>query len=166
MSWIGIGVVTAPHGVHGEVRVRVDTDFPERFAEGATLRFKGPGDAPARCLEVVAVRWHKGQALLTLAGVDDRDAADALRGAEIVVDRDEVKPLPAGTWYIFELEGLDVFDTAGNHLGVLQEVLGGLANDVYIVKGEREILIPAIKQVIREVDLEKRRMTVELLEGL
>jgi len=76
-----------------------------------------------------------------------------------------VKPLPEGTWYIFELEGLDVYTTQGVWLGVLTEVLQPGANDVYVVKRDgRETLLPAIKQVIVGVDLERRRMTVNPLE--
>jgi len=180
VKWVGIGLVTAPHGVHGEVRVRVDTDFPERFEEAKTLTLllaSEPGDrAPrtaseraalqSRAFDVEGIRSHKRMLLLKLKGVDDRDAAEKLRNAEIVIRPDQVKPLPEGSWYIFDLEGLEVFDEEGRRLGVLDEVLQSAANDVYVVKGEREILIPAIKDVIREVDVAGGRMTVKLLEGL
>lgn len=116
--------------------------------------------------EVEESRAHKGGFLVKLAGVDDRDLADALRGVQVVVRRDQLMPLPENTWYVYELEGLQVYTEAGEHLGVLDEVLFTGGNDVYVVKGEREILLPAIRQVIREVDVAAGRMVVHLLEGL
>lgn len=188
LDWVIIGTVTAPHGVHGEVRVKIETDFPERFTEAERLTFRmapnaaapARGGAPtvrpetrghvaaSREIGEIAVeeaRPHKGMMLLKLAGHDDREAAEKLRGAQVVVPRDAVRPLPAGTWYVFDLEGLDVYTRDGIHLGVLTEVLHPGANDVYVVRGEgRETLLPAIKQVILDVDLTQRRMTVEPLE--
>jgi 16S rRNA processing protein RimM len=203
VKWVGIGTVTAAHGVHGEISVRVETDFPERFEESPTLDFRlpappstaspeaappprGSGQGPVsrptkpprrpsspsgapgeiRRLTVTGARLHKGSYLLKLAEITTRDAAEALRGAEVVIPRDQVKPLPDGRWYIFDLEGLDVVDEHGTPLGVLREVLQGAGNDVYVVQGEREILLPAIKQVILDVDLPNNRMRVHLMDGL
>lgn len=172
-DWITIGTVAAPHGVHGELRVKIETDFPERFTETDQLTFLPPAarggreqeEERPRAYAVEAARPHRGMFLLTLAGVASREDADRLRGHRVVVRRDEVKPLPEGTWYIFELEGLDVYTTQGVWLGVLTEVLQPGANDVYVVKRDgRETLLPAIKQVIVGVDLERRRMTVNPLE--
>ena len=160
--------MTAPHGVRGEVRINIETDFPERFAprEVFSARFpEGSGKGLLR-LEVESARPHKQAMLVKFAGVDTRDAAEALRGAEIVIPREEVRPLPDGSWYIFELEGLEVYTEDGTRLGVLTEVLQGAGNDVYVVQGEREILLPAIKQVVLDVDRDARRMKVHLLDGL
>ena len=169
---ITIGVVTAPHGVRGEVRVKIETDFPERFTDATHLTFALPsstgekgGASTTLEIEVEEARPHRGMILLKLAGHDDREAAERLRGARVVIARSEVRPLPEGTWYIFDLEGLEVYTREGNHLGVLAEVLHPGGNDVYVVKKDgRELLLPAIKQVILEVDLERRRMTVDPLE--
>jgi 16S rRNA processing protein RimM len=164
LDWIGIGAVAAPHGVHGEVRVKVDTDFPERFHDGAVLTLRQHGKISTR--RVVGVRPHKTMMLIFFEGVQSREDADKLRGAEIVIRRDEVRKLPEGSWYIFELEGLEVYDVHGERLGILKQVLQSAANDVYVVQGAREVLIPAVKHVIKEVDLQARRMTVDLPEGL
>lgn len=164
-DFITIGTVTAPHGVRGEVRVKIETDFPERFTDSARLRFLFPSQATPKTLEVEEARPHKGMILLKLVGHDDREAAERLRGARVVIARDEVRPLPEGTWYIFDLEGLDVYTRDGAYLGVLTEVLHPGGNDVYLVKhGARETLLPAIKQVIVDVDLTRRRMTVDPLD--
>lgn len=192
-DWVIIGTVTAPHGVHGEVRVKIETDFPERFTEAERLTFlEAPSSpdrsrrdprstergergapqagsrsevAPPREIDVEDARPHKGMMLLKLAGHDDREAAEKLRGALVVVPRQAVRPLPEGTWYVFDLEGLEVFTRDGVRLGILTEVLHPGANDVYVVRdGGRETLLPAIKQVILDVDLTRRRMTVEPLE--
>lgn len=180
MKWVGIGVVTAPHGIHGEVRVHVETDFPERFADGADITLLTPPQGPVRRKVSIAerdtwpatrrriahVRPHKGFMLLELEGIEDRDAAETLRGCEIVIPRSQVKPLPEGQWYLFELEGLEVYDQNGTIVGILEEVLQGAANDVYVVRAAdgREVLVPAVKQFLKEVDIAKGRMTVELLE--
>jgi 16S rRNA processing protein RimM len=163
-DWITVGVIGAPHGVRGEVRVKIETDFPDdRFKQGDDLTMLVDGQP--RAMHVEDARSHKGMVLLKLEGVDDRDQAEKLRGREIVIRRAEVKPLPEGTWYIFELEGLEVYDRQGRHLGVLSEVLHPGGNDVYVVKkGRAETLIPALKQVILEVDLKERRMVVDPLE--
>lgn len=164
-DFVTIGTVTAPHGVRGEVRVKIETDFPERFTESDRLTLLFPSKSTPRELEVEEARPHKGMILLKLAGHDDREAAERLRGARVVIARDEVRRLPEGTWYIFDLEGLDVYTRAGGYLGVLTEVLHPGANDVYLVEHEgRETLVPAIKQVIVEVDLARRRMTVDPLD--
>lgn len=183
MKWVGIGVITAPHGIHGEVRVHVETDFPERFADGADITVLTPPkdqvgrrkvsqaerDAwPATRHRIVHARPHKGFMLLELEGIEDRDAADTLRGAEIVIPRSQVKPLPEGRWYVFELEGLEVYDQNGHIVGILEEVLQGAANDVYVVRAAdgKEVLVPAVKHLLREVDIDKGRMVVELLEEI
>ncbi len=166
MSWIGIGRVAAPHGVRGELRVKIETDFPERFEAGNELTLlSGPQGSP-RTYRVLGSREHKGMMLLQLQGVETRDDADKLRGVEIVVPRHEVKPLPEGSYYIFDLIGLDVFDTQGSPLGKLAEVLHPGGNDVYVIRGEREILVAAVKQFIKEVDVSARRMVIDPPEEL
>jgi len=182
LKWVGIGVITAPHGIKGEVRVHLETDFPERFADGADLTLLMPPEGPQRRKvstaerdawpvtrrRIVHARPHKGFMLLELEGIEDRDAAEALRGAEIVVPRDQVKPLPDGRWYIFELEGMQVYDQHGTIVGILEEVLQGAANDVYVVRAAdgKEVLVPAVKHLLKEVDVARGRIVVELLEEI
>src|SRR5690554_4604612 len=107
--------------------------------------------------------------LVKLEGLDDRDSAQALRGALLQVARDAVHPLPPGEYYVFEIVGLAVYDETGRHLGVVADVLETRANDVYVVDradGQGELLLPAIRDVILRIDLEQGRMDVRLLPGL
>lgn len=183
MKWVGIGIITAPHGIKGELRVRAETDFPERFDAGEIITVLHPPDDkpkrrrvthderdawPVSRHEIQESRPHKGFFLLKLKGVEDRDAAEKLKGCEVVVRREDVKPLPEGQWYIFELEGLEVYDQDGKMVGILEEVLQGAANDVYVVRTAegKEVLVPALKHLLKEVDIEKGRMQVEILEEI
>ena len=105
--------------------------------------------------------------ILRFAEVADRTAAENLVGWELQVPAGEIPELPAGEYYTFELEGLEVVTESGDRLGVLEEVLDLPAHDVYLVReGEREILLPATEEVVKEIDLDQRRMVVHLIEGL
>ena len=158
-----IGEVLRPQGVKGEVRVRVLTDFPERFR---TLKRVYLGQA-LRSATVEGVRFHQGCALLKLAGYNDRTAAESLRGVLVQIPVEEAMPLEEGEYYFYQIVGLAVQTTAGEYLGRVREILVTGANDVYLVRGPRgEILLPAIDEVIREVDLEAGRLIVTLPEGL
>jgi 16S rRNA processing protein RimM len=117
-------------------------------------------------LTITGVRYHKGMALLTFAEVGDMAAAQRLRGCFLQVPAADLPPLPEGRYYIYQLVGLSVWEK-DVCLGALTEVLQPGSNDVYIVReGSREILVPALKSVIKGVDLAARRMDVELPAGL
>jgi 16S rRNA processing protein RimM len=104
---------------------------------------------------------------LKLAGIDDRTAAEAMRGALVRVPIEQAVELPPGSYFWHEIVGLRVQDTRGRALGTVAEVLATGSNDVYVVRDERrELLIPAIKDVVREIDLEQGRILIELLPGL
>jgi 16S rRNA processing protein RimM len=106
--------------------------------------------------------------LLKLAGCDDRDAAERLRGAWLQIPETEALPLADDEYYLYELQGLQVLDEAGERLGELVDVIETKANNVFVVHDDagQELLLPDIPQVIREIDFENGRMTVHLLPGL
>ena len=117
-------------------------------------------------IPVESARFFKDTVLLKLRGVDDMDRAERFRKAELLVERKDAVPLKENEYYAADLLGMQVYEKE-RHLGELTEVLTTGANDVYVVKDEnREILIPAIKECIRNVDVEENRMEVHLLEGL
>ena len=155
---IAIGRIVAPHGVRGELRVAVLTEFPERFLDMKHVIVEGKGE-----MAVKGVRAHQELILLTLDGVQDRDAAAALRGRLLQVTRADLTPLPEGQFYVFDLVGVKVFDEAGQELGVLEEVLQPGANDVYLIRRTDggEMLLPALRSVVLTVDLPGRRMVVK-----
>lgn len=164
---VSIGQVTAPHGVRGEVRVLPLTDFPQRFREVKRLFVKRP-DAAAEERRVERARLHKQFVIVKLEGIDTRDQAETLRRALLQVAPEEVYPLPEGYYYVFQIVGLRVFDEDGRELGVVDDVLFTGANDVYVVKTTdgREMLLPAVDEVVRRIDVAGGRMEVRLLPGL
>jgi len=158
-SAVCVGRIGAPHGLRGEVNVEPLTDFPERFDSGSRLWLDG---APRL---VQGSRWRGRQVLLKLEGVDSRTEAEALRGKELMAP--QAQPLAAGRYYLHDVLGLRVEDEAGALLGRIEDVLSTGANDVYVVRGERgELLLPAIEDVVREVDVAGGRIVVALLPGL
>lgn len=167
-SYVVVGQVRRPHGIRGEVRVEILTDYPERIAQHDYLYLAHP-EMPddVKRYELESVRSHKGVLLVKLAGCDDRDTAEELRGMLVQVPLEDAVPLEEGEYYHFQLEGMDVVTETGEWLGRVGEVLRGGAHDVYLVRGPRgEILLPAVEDVILELDLEVRRITVHLLPGL
>lgn len=156
------GRITAPHGVAGAVRLATNTDFPERLLSAQSWLLRMPGGELREC-RVEEARPHKGMVVAKLAGVDDRNAAEALRGAEVVVDPADLEPLPEGEYYWHELLGLEVITIEGRRLGAIREIIQTGSNDVYVTP---EALIPAIREVIEEVDLAAGVMRIRPLPGL
>jgi len=161
---ITIGRVGAPQGIHGELRVIPLTDFPERF-EGLKEKVIMVGD---ELLHVESVRYHKQFVLMKFREYAVREDARALTGRLLTVAREDAAPLGPGEFYTFDIIGLHVFDMAGAELGVVEKVLRTGSNDVYQARGVdgRELLIPALKAVVKEIDVKGGRMTVELPDVL
>jgi 16S rRNA processing protein RimM len=163
-----VGRVLRPHGVRGELRVEIITDHPERLARHSDFYLARP-DAPqeVRRYSVEGLRFHKEVLLLRLDGCDDRNGADELRGMLVQIPIEEAVPLEEGEYYLFQLIGVRVETESGEWLGQVVEVIETGANDVYVVRGPRgEVLLPAVDEVVLELDLESKRMVVRLLPGL
>lgn len=165
-EYITIGKIVNTQGCRGEVRVLPLTDFPERFRE--TGRVIGATPAGKRDLTIERARPHKKFIVVKFKEVEDMSAAEALKGCLLQVPRDELVKLPEGSFYIFDIIGLFVCDSSGNPLGEVTDVIQTGANDVYVVEqgGAKPLLVPALKQVVKEISLADRRMVVELPEGL
>jgi 16S rRNA processing protein RimM len=166
--YLAVGRVLRPHGIRGELRVEVVTDFPERLDQHAVF-YLAPPNAPesVQSYPVQGMRWHKGVLLLKLVGCDDRNAADGLRGKLVQIPIEDAVPLEEGEYYHFEMSGVRVETEGGEQLGRVVEVLSTRANDVYVVRGPGgELLLPAVEGVVRELDVEGRRMVVRLLPGM
>jgi 16S rRNA processing protein RimM len=164
---LAVGQVVGVHGVRGELKVEILTDDPDRLGRLRRV-YVGRGDEEPQPVRLAGCRLHQGRALIKLAGCDDRDAAVALRGSFLQIPLAEANPLGEGEYYEHQILGLAVWTAAGEPLGEVVEILHTGANDVYVVRGpgHKEILIPAIANVVRQVDLEAGRLIVELLEGL
>ncbi len=165
LRYLAIGKVVRAHGVRGELSVTVLTEFPERFEVTEWIYLGDEYEAEPYRLE--GYRWHKKNILLSLAGVTDRTTAERLKGQFVQVPLDEAMPLPPGTYYLHQLIGLEVVTPAGQPLGRVVDILETGANDVYVVAGDdREMLLPAIPEVVQAVDIEKGQMVVKIIEGL
>ena len=164
--YIAIGRIVRAHGVRGELSVVVLTDFPERF-EITEWVYLGD-EFEAEPYKIVKHRWHKDNVLLTLDGVADRTEAEQLKGLLVQVPIEETMPLAEGDYYLYQIIDLPVVTTQGQTLGTISNVLETKANDVYVVscEGQKEILLPAIPDVIKQVDLKAGKVVVELLDGL
>lgn len=162
-----VGQVTGAHGVRGELKVNVLTDDPQRFGRLARVFLGREHEEPVPWL-LEGFRLHKSRILLKLHGCDDRTAAEAFRHCLVQIPVEEALPLAEDEYYEHQILGLAVWTASGQHLGKLTEILYTGANEVYVVHSpdQREILIPAIEEVVLEIDLEAGRLTVELPEGL
>jgi 16S rRNA processing protein RimM len=162
-DFLAVGRVLRPHGVRGELLLASLTDFPEHLSQQKTV-YLGEPPVPH---PLAGVRIHRGQLIIRLADCGDRAAADAYRDQIVQIEAQSAAPLPPGLYYHHQLIGLAVYTEDGEPLGELAEVLETGANDVYVVNGPQgELLLPVIADVIRGVDLEARRLTVHLLDGL
>jgi 16S rRNA processing protein RimM len=156
-----VGHILAPWGIRGELKVEVLTDFPERFAPRKVVYLN------TNPLEIESCRYHKHHLILKLATIDSIEAADKLRGQDLTIPGSELYLLPQGQYYTFQLIGLKVVTTEGQTLGLVTDIMSTASNDVYIVEGKRgEILIPAIEDVVKSIDLKKGEMVIEAIEGL
>ena len=164
-----IGSVVGSHGVRGEIKVQILTDDPHRFGLLKQV-FIGLEDQEPTPWTLEGFRLHKGRALLKLEGCDDRSMAESLRPNLVLIPLEEAIPLEEDEYYEHQIVGLEVWTTSGEQLGKVEDILYTGANEVYIVRdqapGGREILIPAIEDVVVEIDLEAGRITIEPLEGL
>ncbi len=160
-EFLVVGRILAPFGTRGEVKVQVETDFPDRFTPGRAVYLNG------RPLEIESSRAHRKHRLVKFAGIDTIEDAEKVRHQDLSITRSELQPLDSDQYYMFQLMGLDVLTTEGEILGEIVDIIVTGSNDVYVVRGGRgEILIPAIEDVVKLVDLENRQMTIEAIEGL
>ena len=156
-----VGLIRGFSGLHGEVRVEIATADPQRFSPG-TLLFVGD-----TATQVQKARKYKKGIVLKLEGIDDRNQAEALMGQPLLVPEEDVPPLPEGDYYYFQILDMQVWTREDEFLGTIQEILHTGSNDVYVVRQQKqEVLVPALEDVILEVDVKKQRMVVDLPEGL
>ena len=143
------------------MKVQVLTDFPHRFSPGSQLLLD------AQPTEVQSSRHYKGGLIVKLKDINSRNAAEALRGKSLQVSKDHVEPLPTGRYYHFQILDMQVWTKEGRLLGIVKEILSPGSNDVYVVRDDsKEVLVPALEDVVLAVDIERGRMTVDLPEGL
>ena len=163
-----VGVITSPHGVVGEVNVFPTTDDPRRFKRlKEVILVQGKTE---RNVKIESVKFFKQMVILKLAGFDDRDAVEKLRNCSLFVERENAVRLQKDEYFIADLMGLKVLDDdkGGEEIGILEDVMETGANDVYVIRlaDGRELLLPAIKQCVIDVNVEEGFIRVHILEGL
>ena len=161
---ITIGKITRHQGNKGEVRVKPLTDFPERFEELEQLKLiKGRMEKEVR---IEKIRFHKGYVILKFVDVDDIGAAMDYKGFEIKIPKEDRYQLAKDVYYVEDILGVEVYQ-GDEFLGILDSIIETGANDVYKVnQAGEQILVPALKEVIKEVNLEVGKVVVELPAGL
>jgi 16S rRNA processing protein RimM len=164
-DWVAIGEVVGSFGVRGELKIVPLTDFPDRFTRTPTV-YLGEDYRP---YQVQRAHPHKQHILLTLAGVEDRDAAERLRGLRVWVPASELTPLAADQFYLHDLIGLRVRHVDGRDLGVIADVIVTPGTDLFLIRGTpngQDVLLPAVKAFVKAVDLAAGMVLVDPIPGL
>jgi 16S rRNA processing protein RimM len=157
---VSVGRVVSVHGVHGDLKVESLTDFPERFRAGSRLWLEGVPRTVERS------RQQGKMLVVKLEEIDSRTQAEALRGEQLMVPQAQAIEQES-VYYLHDIIGLEVVEASGNALGEVVDVLATGANDVYVVQGMTgQMLLPALDDVIKHVDLAARRILVDVPEGL
>ena len=161
-----VGIVTSTHGVRGEVKVYPTTDDVKRFKKLKDIILDTGKEKLA--LEIEGVKFFKQMVILKFKGLDNMNDVEKFRQKSLYVTRANAVRLRKDEYFIADLIGIKVFDEEDKELGVLEDVMVTGANDVYVIKmlDGRELILPAIKQCILEVDVPEGRMKVHVLEGL
>lgn len=165
-NYLRVGVITTSHGIKGEVKVFPTTDDANRFNELKEVLLDTGKELIT--LEIEGVKYFKQLVILKFKGINNIDEIEKYRGKDLLVTRENAMKLEKDEYFICDLIGLDVVTEDGNKLGILTDIMTSAANDVYVVQTEnkKEILIPSIEQCILDVNLEDKKITVHLLDGL
>lgn len=163
-TYLVVGEILKPFGYLGEVKIKIITDYPANLIKQKTV-FIGP---KARAFQVERARLHSQYILMKFAGFDSDTSVAKLRGELVQIPSTSAAKLKKNQYFHHQIIGLNVITESGEPLGVVQEILETGANDIYLVRTpqDQEILLPAIKSVIKKIDLESKTMTVELIPGL
>ncbi|MTI69977.1 MAG: 16S rRNA processing protein RimM [Firmicutes bacterium] len=161
---IKIGKIINTHGIKGEIKVLPLTDDLDRFNELENFYIQGEKEK----FKTEKVRYNnKNNVLIKINGYDNINEVLKYKGKYILVDRKDVVDLPENSFFLFEIKGLKVYDTDNKKIGVIKDILTSSANDVYIIKdNEKEYLIPALKHIIKEVNINEGKMIIDPLEGM
>lgn len=162
-EYIKVGKIVNTHGVKGCMKCIPMTDDVERFDELEYI-YTEKDNVKRKILDV----WYrKGMVYITLENIDDMDTAESFRNTFVSIFDDQLRELPVDSYYLFDLEGMEVFTTDGEYLGKINVIYQTGANDVYeIVNKNKSFLIPAVKDVVKEVNVKDKKMVINVIEGL
>ena len=161
-----VGQIVNTFGIKGEVKVTPFTDDMNRFDDLKKVYVKTRKEE--KLYKVENARYHKNMVLLKLEGIENPEQAEMLKNAFLEIDREDAIPLEEGTYFIADLIGLEVYTDEGKLLGKVDDIYNTGTNDIYVVKDElgKQVLLPGIKDVIREVNLDNAKIIVHLIPGL
>ncbi|TFE02735.1 ribosome maturation factor RimM [Jeotgalibacillus salarius] len=168
MEWFDVGKIVNTHGIKGEVRVISSTDFPEeRYAKGSTLYLFQPGKDPVQ-LKVSGYRRHKNFDLLTFEGYDNVNLVEPFREAQLKITAEQMNELEEDEFYYHEIIGCEVLTDEGKRIGNITEILSPGANDVWVIKPDsgKDVLIPYIDSVVKDVNIADKKVIIHVIEGL
>lgn len=163
---IRVGKITNTHGHKGAVKVLPMTDYPERFEELQEVFMVD--ETRKEKLTINSVKYQKNNLILEIKEIQDMNQAELYKGKYLFIEKKDARLLPEGRYYLFDLIGLKVYEDE-NFIGEIKDIIQTGSNDVYVVKSntnKSDILIPAIKKVVKKIDIENQRMEVQLLEGI
>ena len=165
-KYLEIGQIVNTFGIKGMVKIKPFTDDIRRFDRLKKIYISNKNGKKE--YQIQEVKYHKNMVLMKLEGVDTPEQADLLRQSYLLVDRADEEPLEEGVYYIVDLLGLEVYTDDNKLLGKVDDIFNTGSNDIYVVKDEmgKQILLPGIPDVLKNVDLEKGRITVHLIPGL
>ena len=165
-GYVLIGKIVGAHGLEGTHKIRSYAESLSIFKPGSAILIRSDSGREAS-YEIKWIKSHTKTPLLALRGIADRDQAEAMIGSELFIHQSELPQLDEDSFYWYELIGIDVFTTEEEYLGRIESIIETGSNDVYVAKnGAKEILIPALASVVVDVNLEQKRMRVNLPEGL
>ncbi len=167
-DYLIIGQITGTHGVRGEVKVFPLTDNTDRFKNLKEVFLSDKSGSDFRKITCTGSKNVKNLVVLEFKEITDMNSAELLKGKYLNVGRENAVALPENSYFICDLIGIKAFDTSGELLGNLSEVITTGANDVYVIDrpGKKQLLLPAIKEVVKVVDLENQKIVVDILPGL
>lgn len=166
MDLLEVGKIVNTHGLRGEVKVVTWTDYPEVFEDIEYVYIKRKDDYER--LDVKGIKYQKGNIIVKFAQIQDINEAERYKNQVLYAEREILGELPEGVYYIADLIGLEVVDEDGRRIGTISDVINTGSNDIYEVKraGKKNMLLPVIDEVVLNIDLDSKRVTVHLMEGL
>ncbi|HCF34852.1 MAG TPA: 16S rRNA processing protein RimM [Clostridiales bacterium] len=165
-KYLEIGQIVNTFGIKGMVKVKPFTDDNKRFDRLEKVYIKNK--EKLKEYQIEEVKYHKDMILIKFRGIENPEQANLLRNSYLMIDREEEKPLEEGTYYIVDMIGMDVYTDEGEKLGNIEDIFNTGSNDIYVVKSElrKQILLPAISDVVKNIDMENKKMVVHLISGL
>ncbi|GGE65764.1 ribosome maturation factor RimM [Priestia taiwanensis] len=169
MKWFNVGKIVNTHGIKGEIRVISTTDFAEeRYEIGNKLHIFMPNDKAPIPVVVAAHRVHKNFDLLSFEGYFNVNDVEKFKGGMIKVTGDQLGELEENEYYYHEIIGCTVYAEDGDEIGTIKEIINTGANDVWVIarKGQKDALIPYIKDIVLDIDVEEKKVIIHIMEGL